>query len=466
MIITPNCTIHFIGIGGSGMSAIARIAIEKGYRVSGSDLKESVNTVRLKNLGARVFYEHVPANIREADLVVASGAISMANPEYEGAVRSQIPVYTRAQFLGFLMDQFPKKISVAGTHGKTTTTSLTTRVLEMCGTNPTYLIGADMNDFGGNAGLGQGAYFVAESDESDGSFLQLNPNIAIITNIEPEHMNYFKTEENLMDHFNQFIERVLEVDGYVVVNRDDERISKLTETMDQKNIIYYGLHKEANLMAKNVHLHENGVTYDLVVDGKDRGEVNLQVLGRHNAYNSLAAIGVGLRESLPLPSILQGLSQFSGTRRRMQLIGDVNDIRIYDDYGHHPTEIKATLEAAKQSFKRHLICIFQPHRYTRTQSLLNDFPLCFDSADRVIITDIYSSGEDPIDGVSSQSIITAMQKTHSQAEYIANKSAIPEKIMDQLKPGDMIVTMGAGDIHTIAKEISIRLKSLQTIEAA
>lgn len=459
MKLTKNSKIHFMGIGGSGMSAIARICLEKGFKISGSDLKESVNTIRLRNMGAKIFLEHDPAHIRGVHYVVVSGAIDSNNQELVSAIQAQIPIIKRAEFLGYLMDSYAKKIAVTGTHGKTTTTSMTTMLLDVAKLKPTYLIGADMNDFGGNAALGKGDYFVAESDESDGSFLLINPNIGVITNIEPEHMNYFKTIENLHSHFSQFIEKVIKANGYLIINKDDETLTKLCKDLDQTKISYFSIKADSEIKAADIEPSEHGIKYTLIINNKPKGTVYLKVHGMHNVYNSLAAIGVGLKEEIPLDIIIESFSRFSGTRRRLQLVGEIHDIRVYDDYGHHPTEIRATLEAIRQSFKRRIFCIFQPHRYSRTQDLLDEFASSFQDADAVIITEIYSANESAIPGLSSKLIIKKMKDQHPTAKFIAQKSKIPEYLLTKLAPGDLVITMGAGDIHLIGKEIINRLKN-------
>lgn len=457
--LSRQSLIHFVGIGGSGMSAIARICLAQGYRVSGSDIKESVNTIRLKDLGAKIFYGHVASNVRAADLLVVSGAIDPNNDEIVGANQKGIPVWRRAEMLAELMSGFSHKISVAGTHGKTTTTSMVTSILDAAQEHPTYLIGADMNDFGGNAALGSGPYFVAESDESDGSFLDLVPNIGIITNIEAEHMNYFGDLDNLLDHFQRFVDGIFERDGYVVVNMDDANLSQMARQWDSSRWVGFGLRNSAELGAQNIQFHKNGVSFDLVVNGQVLQSIRLKVFGQHNVYNALAAIGVGLREGLDIKTIAEGLQKFSGTRRRFQVVGQVRDITVMDDYGHHPTEIKATLAGARSSLNCRIVCVFQPHRYTRTQYFMDEFATAFDSADVVIITPVYAANEPPIPGVTSEKLGKLVQAHHPGKVYSCRqKSQVYTHLLSEIKPGDMVITMGAGDIHTVAKELVNRLK--------
>ncbi len=457
--LSRQSLIHFVGIGGSGMSAIARICLAQGYRVSGSDIKESVNTIRLKDLGAKIFYKHTASNVRAVDLVVVSGAIDADNDEITGAQQNGIPVWRRAEMLAELMAGFTHKISVAGTHGKTSTTSMVTAILDAAQEHPTYLIGADMNDFGGNAALGSGPYFVAESDESDGSFLDLVPNVGIITNIEAEHMNYFGDLDNLLDHFQRFAEGIFERDGYVVVNMDDGYLSQMARQWDSSKWVGFGLRNPAELGAENIQFHKTGVSFDLLVNGEVKQNIKLKVYGQHNVYNALAAAGVGLREGLDLKTIAEGLEKFSGTRRRFQLIGQVQDITVMDDYGHHPTEIKATLSGARNSMNCRIVCVFQPHRYTRTQYFMDDFAGAFESADVVVITPIYAANEPAIPGVTSEKLGKLVQAQHSgKVISCRQKSQVYTHLLAEIKPGDLVITMGAGDIHTVAKELVARLK--------
>ncbi len=460
MDITPNKVIHFIGIGGAGMSAIARILLEKNYQVTGSDLKENANTIRLRDCGAEIFLGHDPSNLRRADIIVVSTAIPEENPEYNLALQEKRPILRRAEMLEFLMNQFPKKIAVAGTHGKTTTTAMVTRVLESANMHPTYLIGAELGDYGGNAALGTGPYFVAESDESDGSFLCLHPNISIVNNIEPEHLEYFKNFENVVDHFTKFMKGTLDRDGVLIVNFDDPQIRKIVSKFDDSAIFSFSIQTPSRVMAKDISHLPDGTRFTLIIDGDNHGEVFLRVFGLHNVYNSLAAISLGLCERLSLDFVKKGLFEFHGTKRRFQFIGDHAGIQIFDDYAHHPTEIRTTLEGAKKSLNRRLVCVFQPHRYTRTRDLLEVFPQSFDAADLVVITEVYSAHEKKIAGISGKLIVDRISgKKKSDVLFISKKSEIAFKIMPYLKEGDVVVTMGAGDIHTVGKEIYSRLKA-------
>ncbi len=448
-------TIHFIGIGGAGMSPIAKLLLEKKITVTGSDLKESANTVRLKNMGASVYYSHKAENLRLADLVVVSTAISLSNEEYQAAVQTNLPILRRAELLDVLMMGSRKRVAIAGTHGKTTTTGMVTRMLQSLHCDPTYIIGSELADFGGNAALGKEDYCVAESDESDGTFLTLHPNVGIITNIEAEHMNYFKTFENLLTHFKTFCDAIFERGGYVICNGDDAHVRSIVSNTDQT--VFFAIDSKADISAKDIRFSPSGTQFQLVLENRPDTTVHLAGFGKHHVYNALATIAFGLKEGFSVSDIVQGVSLFKGTKRRFQLIGTANDIHVYDDYGHHPTEIKTTLGGIKKCLQGRLICVFQPHRYTRTKDLIQEFGQCFGAADHVVLTEIYAANEEKMEGVSSQAIAEAMP-AGSSVEFIAQKSKIADKLVPQLEPGDLVVTMGAGDIYTVGKELLSRLK--------
>ncbi|MBT7088657.1 UDP-N-acetylmuramate--L-alanine ligase [bacterium] len=459
MEISKKDVIHFIGIGGVGMSAIARILLKLGYKVSGSDLRESVNTIRLKDLGAKIFYKQIPSNLRSAAVVVVSTAIRADNLELQEAYNLNLKVFRRAEMLDFLMRKYEKRIAVTGTHGKTTTSSMLACVFSGEKTAPTYLVGSDLNDYKSNAELGDGPYFIAEADESDGSFLMLDSNIGVITNMEKEHMNYYKTEENLKVHFRKFMAKVLANKGYLVINKDDSRLMALARDFDHQKILFYALEGEAFVSAQDIEAGEDGISYNLKIEGREDIKVNLKVYGNHNVSNSLAAIAVGVREGLDVEKIISRLEKFSGTKRRMQLIGDVNKIKIFDDYAHHPTEISTTLKGLKKSFKGRVICVFQPHRYTRTQNLFAKFVTAFEHADKLILTEIYAADEDRIAKVSGKLLSEEIEKQgRTMVEFVEQKGEISSRLMPQLRSGDIVIFMGAGDIYTVAKDLFLLLK--------
>lgn len=450
--------LYFVGIGGVGMSAIAKVLREMGYEVSGSDLKESVNTIRLRELGVKIFLEHNDSNVRGADLVVYSSAIRPDNVELIAAKANQIPVFQRARLLAWLVEKAKWSIGVAGTHGKTTTTSMIALVLSKCGLQPTFLVGGEMNDVASNAALGLGDYLVAEVDESDGSIAYLHPTTMVITNIEADHLDYYGSIDKIIDTFAQSLAD-LPAGGAAVINCDDPNSRRfLGQTKKDLKILTYGFSSEAQVRAEEPKFRENGSTFFVSYQGRPQGEISLSIPGRHNVANSLAAVAVGLDLGLKFNEIALALQAFTGTKRRFQLIGQAGDITIIDDYGHHPTEIKATLRAAKDGWNKRLVCVFQPHRYSRTMFLQEEFGQAFKMADLVVITDVYSAGEEPLAGISGQTVVDQIKKQGQEAVYLPRKEKVPEYLMRLLKPGDMVFTIGAGDIYTIGKELLFRLK--------
>lgn len=449
--------LHFIGIGGAGMSAIAKVALERGYKVSGSDLKESIYTIRLKDLGAEIYIGHKPANLRKADVIVLSSAIPDENPEFQFAKQERIPMIRRAEMLAILMADSPCSIGVAGTHGKTTTSSMMTQVLALCDKKPTFVIGAELKNFGSNGALGHLEYFVAEADESDGSFLCLHPKIGIITNVEADHLDYYESFEDIQTHFKRYIDDIIQRGGYVALNQDDPILKSLGDAYPT-GVHYYGIQTSAPVMAQEIQQTSQGTRFSLVIEGNPQGEVQLQVHGHHNVMNALGVLTVAWQSKLPLEKVKKGLSDFSGTKRRFQFIGQAKQIKVYDDYAHHPTEINVTLKGAKAGFNQRLICIFQPHRYTRTRDLMHQFSDSFDAADAVFITDIYAANEKKIEGVTSKKIVEDLKKKGISAHYIPKKGDIVQDILPHLKPQDLVITMGAGDINSVAKELFAQLK--------
>ena len=446
-----------IGIGGCGVSAIGKILYQLGYKVSGSDLKENSNTMRLKDLGVKIFIGHDAVQIREADLVVYSSAVPKDNVELKEALAKKIPILKRAEMLSYIMNRHKKRIAVAGTHGKTTTTSMIAKILLEAGLDPTFLIGGETDYVDGNARLGQGEYAVAEADESDGSFLELTPNISIVTNIEPDHMEYFGTYENLLKIFEEFIAR-LEKDGVLILGIDNPQIRSLLSKISNSRVTY-GFSSDADLRALNLSFGGMGTRFDVYYKGKLLGEARLGVPGEQNVQNFLASLAVGIQAGLPFPQVVSILRSFNGAKRRFQIIGEVGGVIVIDDYAHHPTEIKATLRAARMAWdeEKRLIAVFQPHRYTRTFHLAKQFGEAFPDADLTILTDIYSAGEPPIANVDGKTIAMEVEK-YKEVIYIPRKERIAEYLPTILKPGDVVLVMGAGDINTICKEILSRLK--------
>ncbi len=441
--------VHFVGIGGIGMSGIAELLFNLGYEVRGSDLKESDTTRRLRSLGIEVYIGHRPEHIGEAHVVVISSAVSMENPEVAAARMRSIPVIPRAEMLAELA-RLKYGILVAGAHGKTTTTSLVTTVLAQGGFDPTVVIGGKLKATGTNARLGQGAFLVAEADESDGSFLKLSPAIAIVTNIDREHMDFFQTMHSLKEAFLSFINKV-PFYGAAIVCIENEHLRELLPSIHRR-CITYGFSHEAELRAENIRKKYMSVMFDVVhKDGRIDGLV-LPVPGEHNVLNSLAAIGVAMELNMEPEIIREALQCFGGIQRRFELKGEVNGIRVYDDYGHHPVEIQVTLRAAKESIgvaqeggRVHVL--FQPHRYTRTRDLMDEFACSFYDADTVLVLDIYPAGQKPIEGVSAKTLAEKIGlKGHPNSSYMKGKDMAVEYIASHARRGDIVFTIGAGDV--------------------
>ncbi len=443
--------IHFVGIGGSGMSGIAEVLVNLGYKVSGSDLKETPVTQRLRKLGARIDAGHSAANVRDAQVVVTSTAVDNRNPEVVQARGQGIPVIPRIEMLAELA-RLKYTIAVAGTHGKTTTTSMTAAVLQAGGLDPTVVVGGRLKHIDSGALLGKGDYLVAEADESDGSFLKLSPALAIITNIDNDHLDYYKTFERIGDAFVDYAGRV-PFYGCVIVCLDDPHVRAQLGRMTRR-IVTYGIDSEAQCRAHGLKVAEGGGTTFEVIWGKDlQGTVHLRVPGRHNVLNALAAFAVGHELDIPFAKIAEGLASFEGVGRRLELKGENGQFAVVDDYGHHPTEIRATLAALRERYpRRRLVVLFQPHRYTRTQALASDFANSFRQADRVYILDIYAAGEKPIAGVSSGLIVDAMQKTHRAATWLREPLSV-DRLRDELLQGDVVITLGAGDVWKLGEQL-------------
>jgi UDP-N-acetylmuramate--alanine ligase len=441
--------IHFIGIGGSGMSGLARIALSDGISVSGSDAKDSSVLTALKALGATVYSSHAAENLADADVVIYSTAISASNPEMAFAVQRSIPILTRAQALALLM-RGSKSIAVAGTHGKTTTSSMMTVALQGCGVDPSFAIGGTLMASGSNAHRGTGDYFVAEADESDGSFVEYKPMAAIVTNIEHDHVDFFQTPEEVTAVFEKFASTIA-ADGLLVFCADDAGSQKLGAQSAAYSRISYGISDSADLRVDQIALLPMGSTSRIIWKGRAVGTLELQVPGNHNVLNAAACLAMGLSLGLPAHQLLEGLHSFRGAGRRFELVATVHGIRIVDDYGHHPTEIKVTLDAARRyAGDGRLLVIFQPHRYSRTQAFLEDFATTLDLADDVTLLEIYAASEKPIIGISSELISEKMKNGH----FIPNFVSASERVIEMAKPGDVIITLGAGDVNSLAPIIA------------
>jgi len=450
--------VHFVGIGGAGMSGLAKCLLELGYRISGSDLLATETTKRLENCGAKIFTGHREENLDpRVDLVVVSSAIPKDNAELLKAAALGVPVIQRAEMLGRIMEN-QKGIAVAGAHGKTTTTSMISLMLEKNGYDPTVVVGGELNDIGGNAKLGQGEYLVAEADESDGSFLKLKQFITVVTNVEDDHLDYYGTREKIEEAFIEFV-RNTHPAGFAVLCLDDPVLQRLVPGLKQeKRIITYGFNNDADFCAGEAELNGHATKAAVFWKGERLGEINLSVPGKHNLSNALAAVAVGINLGLGFEGIARSLQPFRGVQRRFQAIGEVGGIAIYDDYAHHPTELKTTLAAARTLKPRRIIAVFQPHRYTRTKLLAREFGSAFRQADVLIVNEVYSAGEKPIPGVSAKLIVDQIkQSTGQEAEYIPDKADIVKRLGEIVRPGDLVITMGAGNIWTAGVDLYRRL---------
>ena len=436
--------IHFVGIGGIGMSGIAEVLINIGYRVSGSDAKCSEITRRLSTLGGLIYDGHAPENVGEADVVVVSSAIGTDNPEVRHAQRTGIPVIPRAEMLGELM-RLKYGIAVAGAHGKTTTTSLIAQVVTAGAYDPTVVIGGRLNTAGTNAVLGSGEFLIAEADESDGSFVHLPPTIAVVTNIDREHLDHYQNMDNLRAAFRIFLSKV-PFYGLAVTCNDDPALREITTDLS-KRLFTYGIEPGADLQARAIAPQKNGSAFEVWLQGELLGTVELMLVGRHNVLNALAAIAVGLELDIPFATISRALHEFQGIQRRFQTRGREQGITWIDDYGHHPTEIRATLAAARQLAARRTVVLFQPHRYSRTRDLFQEFMTAFADADTVLITNIYPAGELPIAGVTAAGLCTGLREQGHPAVLLA--PTLPEAattLEGILQPDDLLITLGAGDV--------------------
>jgi UDP-N-acetylmuramate--alanine ligase len=452
--------IHLVGIGGAGMSGIAEVLLTLGYKVTGSDLQASDTTRRIEELGGRVFIGHQESNVGEAQVVVISSAVSAQNPEVTVAKAKQIPVIPRAEMLAELM-RLKFGVAIAGAHGKTTTTSMAANVLAQGGLDPTMVIGGKVNALGSHARLGRGDVLVAEADESDGSFLRLSPTIVAVTNLDREHLDHYGSMERINESFLEFINKV-PFYGLAVVCSDDERLRGLFPRI-VKRYQTYGLQEREgggpDFKATDISLKQWGAEFRAHFRGRNLGPFRLSVPGIHNVSNALAAIAIGVELDVPVDLIRKALAAFTGVERRFHLRGEAGGIMVVDDYGHHPTEIKATLAAAKQGWEdRRLVVLFQPHRYSRSRDCAEEFAHAFDQADLLFMTEIYAAGEQPIPGVSGAKLAESVRAAgHPGVTFVAQKETLPDHVLQQLKPGDLVITLGAGDIWKAGTGLLSRL---------
>ena len=449
--------IHFVGIGGIGMSGIAEVLLNLGYKVSGSDLRSSEITERLATLGGEIFYGHARENIANVDVVVISSAVHDDNPEVIEARERLIPVIPRAEMLAELM-RMKYGIAIAGTHGKTTTTSMVSTVLGHGGIDPTIVIGGRLDSIGSNAKLGQGKFLVAEADESDGSFLKLSPTIAVVTNIDADHLDFYSGIGQIRDTFVEFINKI-PFYGLAVLCLDNDNVADIIPRV-KKRFVTYGLSSQADFRASDIRISGNATSFVAHFKGERLGEVSFKMPGVHNVLNALACIAVAMELNVPFEVIRDGFRDFGGVGRRFQIKGEVGGVMVVDDYGHHPTEIKATLAAAKGGWgDRRLVVVFQPHRYTRTKELFAEFVKSFYDADLLVLTDIYPAGEPPIPGVTSEALWQNVRK-HGQkdAVYIADREAIAGHLLKIVRAGDIVLTLGAGNIWQVGEALLAALR--------
>lgn len=444
--------IHCIGIGGIGLSAIAEILLSRGYEVSGSDMKESAETVRLASKGARVFIGHRAENADEADLLVFSAAVGQDNPEMKRAEERGIPILSRAQMLGLLMQEYENSIAVSGTHGKTTTTSMVSLILDRAKLEPTILVGGNLAEIGGNVKVGHSRYFITEACEYMDSFLSLKPKIEIILNIDSDHLDYFKDIDHIVSSFDKFAQLV-PASGTIIAYDANPFVNQVIRDLD--NVVTFGLSENCDYYAANIQFNEEGMpAFDVCHDGQLLSRVQLAVPGEHNILNALAAFTCACALGVEPQLTKETLERYHGTQRRFDIVGTTaKGVKIVDDYAHHPTEIKATLSASENVPHNKLWCIFQPHTYTRTIALFDEFAEAFEKADKLILAEIYAAREKNIYKISSAQLAEKIKETHPHKEvlFMEDFAAIADYVDDQAQRGDMVITMGAGDIYKVGE---------------
>jgi UDP-N-acetylmuramate--alanine ligase len=450
--------VHMIGIGGIGMSGIAEVLLAMNFKVSGSDRSLSEITDRLVSLGAEIYEGHRADNLKDADVVVYSSAVTMDNVEIQEALKRKIPVIKRSEMLAELM-RLKYGIGIAGTHGKTTTTSMVGLVMLEAGFDPTVIVGGKLSGLGGtNARLGKGEFIVVEADEFDRSFLQLTPVIAAITTLEKEHLDIYKDLDDIKSAFIEFANKV-PFYGFVVLCLDEEGLREILPQINRK-VITYGLSAQADVRAYDISFYESSSKFKVRYNGEFLGEIELNVPGMHNVKNSLVAVAIARELGVDFETIKSALKKFTGVYRRFEIKANVNDILVIDDYAHHPTEVSATLSAIRTGWDRRVVAVFQPHLYTRTRDFYQDFAKSFLDSDVFVCTDVYPAREIPIQGISGKLITDAAEKFgHKNVIYVPDKKEIPDRLMEIVKPGDIVVTMGAGDIWKYGEEFIKKLKS-------
>jgi len=454
IIKNNNTHIHFIGIGGIGMSALAEVSVQLGFKVSGSDLNESPNVEKLRGLGVKVYIGHMAENIKNASVIVFSSAIDKSNPEFAMALKEQTPILKRAELLADLM-RLKQGIAVAGTHGKTTTTSIVASILKDAGVDPTYIIGGIVTNLGGHASVGKGEYLVAEADESDGSFLLLNSVYSIVTNIDDDHLDFYKTRENLDEAFYEFSNDI-PFFGVCALNVEDEGLYKIAKKVSVPILTFSTevFEEETDYKAINISQDDHGCTFEVLYKEKVFQGFKLALPGKHNILNALGAISVCHNIGLDFDVIIKGLKSFSGVGRRFQKIFSENNFRIIDDYGHHPTEILKTIKAAKEQGAGELVVLFEPHRYTRTKVCWNEFLHCFNDADRLLMAPIYAASEKEIPGITSENLAGDINKLHPElCQVFSDWSIVEETIKDLKSKNATFLVLGAGAVSKRVRDI-------------
>ncbi len=457
--------VHFIGIGGIGMSGIAEVLHNLGHKVQGSDQSESANVQRLRDKGIPVFVGHAAENLGDAEVVVVSTAIKKSNPELAAAREKSLPIVRRAEMLAELM-RFRNAIAIGGTHGKTTTTSMVATLLDAGGLDPTVINGGIINAYGTNARMGEGEWMVVEADESDGTFLKLPADVAVITNIDPEHLDHYGTFDAVRAAFRQFVENV-PFYGFGVLCLDHPEVQALVGRIEDRKIVTYGANPQADVRYFNVRMEGTKSIFDVEIRRRRTGRVfnfndlTLPMPGRHNISNATAAIAVANRLGISEEDIRKGLAAFGGVKRRFTLIGDWNGVSVFDDYGHHPVEITAVLRAAREACEGRIIAIHQPHRFSRLASLFEDFANCFNDADTILLAPVYAAGEEPVEGVNSEALVSRIRASgHRDARYISSPAEIAPIVAGIAKPGDFVVLLGAGNITQWAATLPKELESI------
>ena len=444
--------LHFVGIGGIGMSGIAEVLVTLGYDVRGSDLSRSPTTLRLKNMGVTIYEGHAPEHVADADVVVISSAVPQTNPEVAEAHKRGIPVIRRAEMLAELM-RLKYGIAVAGTHGKTTTTSLVASILDRGGFDPTMVIGGRLKSISTNARLGAGEYLVAEADESDGSFLRLIPTIAVVTNIDLEHLDHWKGGlPEIVEAFVNFVNKV-PFYGAAVMCLDHPTVQAMLPRLE-KRFVTYGLSPQADYVAERIESLPGAMAFTVRHKGVDLGRVQVKLIGKHNVLNALASIAVADEVGVPFAATAAALAEFAGIGRRFELKGTVANVMVVDDYGHHPAEIKATLEAAREAHNRRLVVAFQPHRYSRTRDLMEEFASSFNDCNVLLVSDVYAAGEAPIDGISGERLAEVVRTHgHRDVQWAGPVANVAKRLREIVQPGDLVVTLGAGNIYQSGEEL-------------